>query len=128
MPRPEIPDAVRRLIRQHLRSVSELEVLLLLRVTPGKPWSVGEVARAQVARDDAARGFLEHLCDGRLLEHDGAADSYRYAPERRTATTVDALAGCYASSPRAVVSLIFAGPDDPASTLADAFRVRRRPH
>lgn len=115
----DIPNDVRRFIAAHLDSVSVLEVLLLLRAAPGKPWTAEEVGRALVTKPIAAEGFLRHLRDhGLASEHDGA---YRYAPHR----TVDAVAECYASRRHTVIGLIFDRPDPAASALADAFRFRK---
>lgn len=120
----EIPDDVRRLIGEHLESVAQLEVLLLVRAAPDKWWSAEEVARALVSRPPAAAGFLAHLHAAGLLGRDG--DVYQYAPSPANAATVDALAECYATRRPTVIGLIFARPDDAVASLADAFRLRRK--
>lgn len=122
MARADIPEDVRRLVGERLPSVSHVEILLLLRALPDKAWTAEEVARAQTTRVPAAVGFLEHLHEAGLVSRED--DRYRYAAQR--AATVDALADCYTSRRHAVVSLIFAEPDDSATSLADAFRLRRK--
>jgi DNA-binding IclR family transcriptional regulator len=120
----DIPDTVRRLIGEHLESVAQLEVLLLVRAAPEKWWTPDEVARALVTRPPAALGFLAHLHGTGLLDRDG--EGFRYAPPGRTGAVVDELAACYATRRPTVVGLILAGPDEAISSLADAFLIRRR--
>ena len=124
MPPPDVPDGVRRLISEHLESVAQLEVLLLTRAAPEKWWTADEVARAMVTRPAAALGFLRHLhVSGLLAAGDGG---FRYDPPAATGADVDELASCYATRRPTIVGLILAGPDEAASSLAEAFRIRRR--
>lgn len=121
---PDIPADVRRLIADSIESVAQLEVLLLVRAAPDKRWTPDEVARALVTRPPAAAGFLAQLEATDLVTRDG--DGYRYTPPGTTAGTVDRLAECYATRRPTVVGLIFDRPDDAVSSLADAFRIKRR--
>ena len=121
---PEIAEPVRRFIAGHLESVAQLEVLLLVRAAPDKTWTADEVARALVTRPPAATGFLEHLHGTGLLAREG--EGFRFAPPGGTGTVVDELAACYATRRPTVIGLILAGPDEAATSLADAFRIRRR--
>jgi len=120
---PEIAEPVRRFIAGHLESVAQLEVLLLVRAAPEKWWTPDEVARALVTRPPAALGFLQHLSATGLLERDD--ERFRYTPPGRVGAVVDELAACYATRRPTVVGLVLAGPDEAASSLADAFRFRR---
>lgn len=121
---PEVPPAVRQLIAEHLESVAQLEVLLLLRAAADRAWSIEEVAQAQVTRPAAAAGYLAQLELAGLVVREGA--QYRYAPSADRGPTLDALADAYAKRRQTVVGLIFSGPDDDVTSLADAFRLRRR--
>jgi hypothetical protein len=119
-----VPAPVRRFIASHIVSVAQLEVLLLLRAAD-KDWTADEVARALVTQPEAAAGWLENLTQDGLARRQGA--SYRYAPAtEELETTVDALAESYANYRVAVISLIFAGPSEGVTRLADAFRIRRK--
>lgn len=125
MPETGVPAPVRRFIASHIVSVAQLEVLLLLRAAADKEWTAGEVARALVTQPEAAAGWLENLTDhGLARERDG---SYRYAPfSDEVDRTVDSLAESYANYRVTVISLIFARPSERVTSLADAFRIRRR--
>ena len=105
--------------------MAQLEVLLLLRAAADKDWTADEVARALVTQPEAAAGWLENLADNGLArDRDG---SYRYAPSSNDVDrTVDLLAESYANYRVTVISLIFARPSERVTSLADAFRIRRR--
>jgi hypothetical protein len=126
-PGDQIPSGVRQLIAERIESVTQLEVLLLVRAAPDKAWSVDEVARGLVTRPDAASGFLRHLEARSLVERVDAdeGERYRYAAGKAE-RDVDELARCYATRRTSIINLIF-GPrsSDPATSLADAFRLRR---
>lgn len=120
----EIPPRVRRLIAQHVRSLSALDVLLLLRATPERRWRPQEVGRALVSTESIARAELEELARTGVVRRDG--DGFVYAPSSADEPVVDELAECYARRRNAVIGIIFAGDDRQVTALADAFRVRRR--
>jgi hypothetical protein len=120
-----VPAPVRRFIASHIVSVAQLEVLLLLRAAADKEWTADEVARALVTQKDAAEGWLENLRKLGLARHEGGR--YRYAPSTRELDrTIDSLAESYANYRVAVISLIFARPSERITSLADAFRIRRK--
>jgi hypothetical protein len=122
---PGVPAPVRGFISSHIVSVSQLEVLLLLRAAADKRWTAPEVARALVMQPEAAGGWLEDLASRGLAgetEH-----GYRYAPPNAELDeVVDALAESYANYRVAVIGLIFARPSERITSFADAFRIRKR--
>lgn len=122
--RGELPDDVLRLIAAHIDSVSLLDVLLLMRAAPDRGWKPPEVARALVTTDDMARDQLAKLRAASLATEEGGA--YTYAPGSRWSAAVDGLAEAYARRRHVVIATIYGADRGPASTLADAFRLRRR--
>ena len=96
---------VKQLITEHVDSVMQLEVLLLLAGQGGQPvrgWTATELA--QQLRVDAA------WVDTTL---------------RSMAATVNELAAAYADRRVTVIGLIFAKPTDKLRSFADAFRLRK---
>src|SRR5688572_26691650 len=76
---PTLSEETERLIQQHIHSVEQLEVLLLLRDRRDRAWTAAEVSRelrtisssaAQRLSDLVRRGFLK----------EGPAESHRYDP------------------------------------------------
>jgi hypothetical protein len=119
----DIPEAVRRFLVEHIDSVSLLDALLLIRATPEKRWTPAELGRALVTGERLAATQLRTLRDHRLVrDEDGA---FRYAPAASEGGTIDALAECYARRRHTVIGLIYGSPTRGATSLADAFRLRR---
>jgi predicted transcriptional regulator len=121
-----IPEGVRRLIAEHIHSVEQLEVLLLLRRTEGRSWTVDEVSNELVTQRDSVAERLEDLARRGFLARSGDP-SPRYAYESGDEARdrdVDELADSYARRRVSVISLIFSKPSDTIRSFADAFRLR----
>lgn len=117
-----ITDGARRLIAEHIHSVEQLEVLLLLRAAPDKKWMSVEVARALVSQPDTVETRLTDLAQRKLIRR--SDDGWCYAPGGRE-QEVSELAEAYNSRRVAVVGLIFSKPSDSVMSFSDAFRLRR---
>jgi len=119
-----VPAHVRAFIHEHIDSVEQLEVLLLVRAHPGREWSAREVADELRIDPGSAEQRLEDLVRVGLLA-DGSA-GVRYAPETpELARQVDELAQLYQSHRVAIISVIFSRPSERIRSFADAFRIRR---
>lgn len=118
-----LPALVRRFIAEHVDSVGLLEMLLLLRAAPDKSWTSAELARALVTNEELAEQQLRLLArHGLVTERDGVFD---FAPGPH-AEALEGLAEAYARRRHTVIGVIYGSDSHDASTLADAFRVRRR--
>jgi DNA-binding IclR family transcriptional regulator len=69
---------VRTLIRRHVRSVGELELLMLLHAERDRSWSVEEICEALACPRSWAIAQLEAMASGGLLEP--ADGNWRFAP------------------------------------------------
>jgi len=119
---PDDPDLA-QFVREHVRSVWALELLLALMADSARCWTpaelVGELrASASLVSDDLTR--FER--SGLALRDD--AGCWRYAP---ASPLLEDLAGrlatAYRERPVKVINFI-AAPPDPVQGLADAFRFR----
>ena len=109
-------------LREHLRSVWAVELLLLLRRDPERRWR----PEALVAELRASVSLVNDNL--RRFERSGLAVSeeagWRYAPAGPAlADLADRLEQAYRERPVAVINLI-AAPPDPIQGLADAFKFR----
>lgn len=110
-------------VREHIRSVWALELLLLLRRDPQRCWAPGDLVSELRASQMLVSDNLQRLAvaDLAIREDDGC---WRYAP---AAPVLDALCArleaAYRERPVAVVNMI-ARPTDPLQSLADAFKFR----
>lgn len=94
-------------IREHLPSVWALELLLLMRGAPARPWSRDELVSELRASEAVVSSCLEALQAGRLAA-DTDDGGYRYAAEGPAAALCDELFRSYRERPVAVIAAISA--------------------
>jgi hypothetical protein len=111
------------LVRQHIRSVWALELLLLLRSRPGELWPPEALVRELRASAPLIAGCLATLQDsGLAVNEDGA---WRFAPASpELQRFCDQLAEAYQTRPVALINMI-AAPSQ-VQDLADAFKFKGR--
>jgi predicted transcriptional regulator len=111
-------------IRRHLGSVWALEILLLLRREPRRPWTLAEIVQELRAADALVSASLARFEKQGLAVLE-ATSMYSYRPASPDiATLCDAAEVAFRERPVATINLISA-PEDRLQKLADAFRIRR---
>jgi hypothetical protein len=115
---------VRTLIRRHVHSVGELELLVMLYAERDRGWSVAEICEALGCPESWAVAQLEAMARAGLLERtDG---NWRFSPDSsESEAAVAALHDAYRLQSREVVRFVFATPSGDLQDFSDAFRVRR---
>ena len=123
----EFPAEIAQFIDQHIESLAQLEVLLLLREEPQRAWKTAEIAKAlyittemadPLLADMGRRGFASVLPP--------ASVSYSYGLSgSNTDRLVGQLAALYQERRVAVISLIYSKPMNKVQTFAEAFRLRK---
>jgi hypothetical protein len=122
----EFPDDVQRFLSEHISSVAQLEVLLLLRSQREREWSPADVAQALYTTPEVVAEQLDELRRRGLLAVNEGESHYRYWPVSPDLDTqVDALAVTYRERRVAVITYIYSQPLDKVRTFADAFRLRQ---
>jgi hypothetical protein len=118
------PPALRAFVADHIGSVGELEVLLLLRADPDRAWTAGEAAARMHQMQDWVARSLDDLVRKRLVLREPGGGAYRFAPASRALeASVDAVADAFRTRRTSMISLIYSRPGGPAR-LADAFWLR----
>jgi hypothetical protein len=109
-------------IKRCIPSVWALDVLLLVRRSPARTWSAGELVGELRASDTVVLGVLDGLQRDGLVARDEDG-RFHFAPvaDLLEELTV-ALAEAYAERPVAVINAIVS-TDANLQTLADAFRL-----
>ena len=127
MPSEDIDPEIHSFISAHVKSVAQLEILLLLHTDPKQSWSTNSIARELRIEPSGALQQLNGLSASGLVEQQGV-ESFRYAPksEELAAGTV-LLARAYLIRRVTVIGLIFAKPPDKAQAFSDAFLLRKDP-
>jgi len=122
-----ISPEVKSFITQHIDSVVQLEILLLLHARREQAFNADEISRELRVDRAWVEGQLSNLCGRGLLNcSDQTPPLYQYAPrDNKLSAAVDALAREYAQRRVTVISLIFSKPVDKIQAFADAFRIRK---
>ncbi len=122
-----LADNVREFIIEHIDSVEQVEILLLLRQKTGRTWTAESMARElRIAVSSAATRLADLKKLGLVLLVEGTPGEYRYAPRTPALDeTVRGLSEAYSERRVTVINLIFSKPIDKIRTFADAFRLRR---
>jgi hypothetical protein len=123
----EFPADLKQFITQHIESLAELEMLLLLRQDPQRWWEPAEVAKVLYTSEQVCASQLAALARRGFFEASPPPEArYRYRP---ASADIDrllaALAATYQERRVAVITLIYSKPVDKVQTFADAFRLRR---
>ena len=114
-----LPKDVDQLLRRRIRSLTQLETLLLLRAAPR---TAADVSRELRISEVHAEDELLSLVAMRVAKLDDS--SYSYAPTPKTRATIDALAALYPTYRVAISAAIFSRVDTRTRSFSDAFRLR----
>jgi hypothetical protein len=116
---------VREFIARHLRSIEQLEILLLLSSEPGTIWTAQRVYDRILSRPTSVQHWLDEFVALGLFQSDGAAPAgYRYSVPSELRGTVSSLAQFYKTMPVRVIEAIYRKNTDAAQGFADAFKFK----
>lgn len=110
-------------VREHIRSVWAVELLLLLKQDPDRRWAAGDLVRELRASNPLVNDNLQRFeRSGLAVREEG--DAWRYAPASPVlGDLADDLEAAYRERPVSIINII-AAPPDPVQGLADAFKFR----
>lgn len=123
----DFPKEVLEFISEHIASMEQLEVLLLLSSQPDRDWTAESVfAEIQSSLPSVQQRLHEFVNKGLLVQPEPTL--FRYSP-RTTAlgNAVRALAATYKEKRVKVIELIYRKPVDEVQSFADAFKLRKDP-
>lgn len=112
-------------VQGSIRSVWELELLLLLRKQPERVFARDELVRELRATPALIGRCVEQLQSAGLLACEGAG--CRYAPASPALQALcDELETAYRERPVALIAAIVSSPDERLKNFADAFRLKEK--
>jgi hypothetical protein len=122
-----IPESVRRFIAVHIRSLEQLEILLLLAAKPEQRWSIDGVYNVvRSSRNSVAERLDELRLEGLLAFADAERREFRYQPlSPEIGDAVQALARFYRERPVKIVEMIYTPPAEPLKGFADSFKLKK---
>ena len=110
-------------VREHVRSVWALELLLLLKRDAERCWEPAELVSELRASTGLVNDNLQRFERGGITVRDDKG-CHRYAPAAAVLGQLcDRLEAAYKQRPVSIVNLI-AAPRDPLQSLANAFKFR----
>ena len=123
----QVPPAVRQFLARYIRSVEQLEILLLMHDQPHRAWSAADVYGVIRSSEASISARLEAFAsEGFLAVEKGTPQTYRYAPKSgELSSAVSDTASAYKTWRIRVVEAIFAPSSDPVQSFANAFRLRK---
>lgn len=122
-----IPNEVRQFLADHVDSVMQLELILLLEGSRARQWSGADLAAELRVDPGWVASQLDELSRRRILTcQPGPEARYQFGPaDPATAQAVATLAALYNTHRVSIISMIFAKPVDRLRSFADAFRLRK---
>jgi hypothetical protein len=120
----DFPSDVKQFIDQHIESLAQLEVLLLLHERAERQVHPGEIARRLAIMPEMSATILADLARrGFAVRKD---ELYRFqSPDGNAEQLINKLAETYRDRRVAVTSAIYSKPIDKVKTFAEAFRLRK---
>jgi DNA-binding Lrp family transcriptional regulator len=117
-----ISDRVRSLVGEHIVSVEQLEVLLLLHQHRDREWSAAQVNDEIKSSVNSVRERLANLESRGFLRRQG--DRYRYDAANVNDAAVAELAIAYLQRRFTIIEMIFSKPLEKLRGFARAFKIR----
>jgi hypothetical protein len=112
-------------LRQNIRSIWNVELLLLLHRQSGRPWQQAELVRELRASDVVVSEGTASLRQAGLILAE-ADDTIRYCPASATLDRlVQQLDRVYRERPTAVTKALFSAPSSSLQAFSDAFRLKK---
>ena len=122
-----IPDEARQFLIQHVRSIAQLEILLLLHSEPNRSWTVEAAYKVVLSNRELVGKIFERFCKLGLASR-SEAGTYQFSPTSdQMRTLVATLATLYRERPGRIVQAIYEAPVSEIEEFAKAFKIRKDP-
>jgi len=127
MPEDALPSNLYDFITQNVRSLEQLEILLLVARDRETIWTVQSVYDVILSTKPSVERWLDEFTRLSFL-HKEASDVfvYRFIATDETAALIRDLGQLYKTKPVRVIEAIFKADQNPAQSFADAFRLKRK--
>ncbi|RBP40589.1 hypothetical protein DES53_108296 [Roseimicrobium gellanilyticum] len=127
-----LSSSIVQFIEQYVRSVEQLEIILLLGRNPEQEFSVESVYQVIMSTRDSVQGWLDEMVSKNLAVcNPGPPLGYKFSTADATLLeSAQRLGASYKAYPVRVIEAIYRPrkpQTDPAQDFADAFRLRKKP-
>jgi hypothetical protein len=128
MPEGNIPERIRKFIRDHVSSVEQLEILqYLINISPRMETS-DAIAQALYLSPESTERQLHRFYEKRLIDcQEGTPDRYGIIDKfSQTGAQLQDLSKCYRERRVSVINEIFSNPISTLQSFADAFIIKKK--
>lgn len=117
-----------RFVAAHIRTLEQLEVLLLVSALPDRDWTADEVYQVVKTNPGLVVQRLEEFASrGLLTAGTSNPRTYRFSPRTEDlGRQVASLSSFYKMARHKIVELIYSPEIDEMRAFSDAFRIKRR--
>lgn len=125
MPPQELPPSIRSFLSRYVRSIEQLEILLLFGRDPTVPWTSQRVYDTILSTPSSVERWLNELVTQGLLEKTPDSNGgYRSSSNPDLHSQVALLAQIYRISPVRVIEAIYKRDSNAVQSFADAFKLK----
>lgn len=121
-----VPDEVKRFLTQYVRSIAQLEILLLVSDSPDRWWIAKEIYKILLSNEALVEKSLAEFTKNGLMRKSDAG-AYQFSPTDETRGLVKLSAEIYRERPARIAQLIYETPLSEIEEFAKAFRIRKEP-
>lgn len=120
----KISSEVQEFIRQHIQSVTLLELLLTMKAAPQRNWCSADISAEMRTNAEYASAQLAILEKKKLIKQ-VSKDCFRYDEKGEHHIVVEKLEEEYNSHRPTVINYIYSQPIDSIRGFADAFKIKK---
>lgn len=120
----ELPPSIRTFISRYVRSVEQLEILILLSREANTAWTVQKVYDAILSTPQSVERWLDEMVRNGLLEKIVESAGYRCTAEEGLISQMKELGDIYHTRPVRVIEAIYRRDAAAAQSFADAFKIK----
>jgi len=121
-----VPENVRRFVIQHVQSIAQLEILLLVSSSSERWWTVKEIYKALLNNEAMVQKTLDDFTHRRLVVKSDS-ETYQFSSLEEDRALMRSTAEIYRDRPGKIVQLIYETPASEIEEFARAFRIRKEP-
>lgn len=123
---PNLDSEIQHFISFHIKSVAELETLLLLYRNPSKAWAAEEISRELRSNPSYAESLLQQLARTGLVEKRAGTQTYILKSDLdHEMNLISQIEARYKTRRFSMINLIYESPTEKIKTFADAFKLRK---
>lgn len=125
MPPKELSTSIRNFLSRYVRSIEQLEILLLFGREPSVWWSPPKVYESILSTPSSVERWLNELVGSGLLEKSSDTPaSYRCSTDAGLRAEIAMVEESYRTSPVRVIEAIYKREANAAQSFADAFKLK----